>query len=160
MAHTYQQSEDTEELYNDTLSGTAEVIFSDPHYGLTITDGTLLKSGDNYAVISGTGSAVVLTGKKYIHMTTALLKENPTIVFNRNIKEVSDATLVHPGNAPAVLERVYEYYQRAENVTGDVLLTDKTLGQVVGLIRDMTDAGKERLKAFHTNSAFGRLRRR
>lgn len=133
MAHTYQQSEDTEELYNDTLSGTAEVIFSDPHYGLTITGGTLLKSGDNYAVISGTGSAVVLTGKKYIHMTTALLKENPTIVFNRNIKEVSDATLVHPGNAPAVLERVYEYYQRAENVTGDVLLTDKTLGQVVGI---------------------------
>ena len=133
MAHTYQQSEDTEELYNDTLSGTAEVIFSDPHYGLTITGGTLLKSGDNYAVISGTGSAVVLTGKKYIHMTTALLKENPTIVFNRNVKEVSDATLVHPGNAPAVLERVYEYYQRAENVTGDVLLTDKTLGQVVGI---------------------------
>ena len=76
---------------------------------------------------------VVLTGKKYNHMTSSVLRENPNIAFNKNIKEVPEATLVHSGNAQEILDRVYDYYQRAENVVGDVLLTDKVLGQVVGV---------------------------
>lgn len=129
--HSWQQIDESAELFNDTLSGTAEIIFSEPHHHLSITGGEIKRSGENYAVVSGTGSVVVLTGKKYTHMTTSLLKENSTIVFNKNIKEVSDATLIYAGNAQAVLERVYEYYQRAENVVGDVLLSNKTLGQLV-----------------------------
>lgn len=131
--HTYQQSEEAEELYNDTLSGTVEVIFPEPHHGLAITGGTIMRSGDNHAVINGTGGTVVMTGKKYTHLTTSLLKENPAIVFNKNVREVSEATLVHPGNAAEVLDRVYGYYQRAENVAGDVLLADKVLGQMVAV---------------------------
>lgn len=130
-AHTYQPLEEDEELYNDTLAGTAEIIFSEPHHNISITGGTVLESGDNYAIISGTGGTVTLKGKKYQHLTTSMLKENPAIVFNKNVKEVLDATLVHPGNAREVLNRTYEYYQRAENVTGDVVLGDKTLGQIV-----------------------------
>lgn len=129
--HAYQPSEEEDELYNDVLTGTAEVIFSEPHHDMAITGGIIIKAGANYAVISGTGEAVALKGKKYQHLTASLLKENPTIVFNKNVKEVSDATLVHSGNAQEVLERTYHYYQRAENVTGDVVLGDKTLGQVV-----------------------------
>lgn len=129
--HTYQRSSESEDLYNDTLSGTAEIIFSEPHHDVSIVGGTILKSGDNFAVISGTGETVTLKGNKYQHLTTSVLRENPTIVFNKNVREVSDATLVHPGNAQEVLERTYDYYQRAENVTGDVVLGNKTLGQVV-----------------------------
>lgn len=131
--HAYQQSEEVEELYNDVLNGSAEILFASPHHGLTVTGGTLVRSGDNYAVVKGTGETVVLKGRIYTHLTTSLLKENPDIVFNKNIKDVPDATLVHAGNAQEVLDRVYGYYQRAENVTGDVLLADKTLGQVVGI---------------------------
>ena len=65
-----------------------------------------------------------------------MLKENPDIVFNKNIREVKDATLVHSGNAQEVLDRVYEYYQRAENVIGDVLVNDKKLGQEVRIDTD------------------------
>ncbi len=129
--HSYQQSEETEELYKDMLNGTAEVMFSEPHYALAVEGGDIIRSGDNYAVIRGTGGAVTLNGKKYTHLTTSLLKENPTIVFNKNVRDVSKATLVHAGNAQEVLERVYGYYQRAENVRGDVLLSNKMLGQVV-----------------------------
>lgn len=131
--HTYQQSEEMEELYNDVLGGRAEILFSSPHHSLTVTGGTLVRSGDNYAIVEGTGETVVLKGKNYTHMTTSLLKENPDIVFNKNIKDVPDATLIHTGNAQEVLNRIYGYYQRAENVKGDVLLADKTLGQVVGI---------------------------
>lgn len=129
--HSYQESQETNELYNDTLNGTAEIVFSEPQHSLSITGGTIVKSGHNYAVISGTGQTVVLNGKKYIHLTNQLTKDNPDIVFNKNIKEITDATLIHSGNAQAAIERIYAYYQRAESVVGDVLLEDKVLGQVV-----------------------------
>lgn len=131
--HSWRPAEEREELYNSVLIGRAEIIFSEPHHSLSITGGAIIGSNANYAVVEGTGAAVVLTGKKYNHLTSSMLRENPDIAFNKNIKEVSDATLVHSGNAQAILDRVYEYYQRAENVVGDVLLTDKALGQVVGI---------------------------
>lgn len=134
--HAYQKSDEAQELYNDTLNGTAEVIFSEPYHGLEITGGTIGQFGDNYAYITGTGGNVTLTGKKYNHLTTSILKENPNIVFNKNIREVTDATLVHNGNAQQVLERVYAYYQRAENVVGDVLIGNKKLGQKVRIDTD------------------------
>lgn len=134
--HSYQKSEEVQELYNDNLNGTAEVIFNEPYHSLVITGGTLGKHGDNFAYITGTGGNVTLTGKRYKHLTSSLLKENPDIVFNKNIREVKDATLVHSGNAQEVLDRVYEYYQRAENVIGDVLVNDKKLGQEVRIDTD------------------------
>ncbi len=134
--HSYQKSEEVQELYNDNLNGTAEVIFNEPYHSLVITGGTLGKHGDNFAYITGTGGNVTLTGKRYKHLTSSLLKENPDIVFNKNIREVTDATLVHSGNAQEVLDRVYEYYQRAENVIGDVLVNDKKLGQEVRIDTD------------------------
>ena len=129
--HAYQQIEDTQELYNDALNGTAEVIFSEPYHDLSISGGALGEHGDNYAYITGTGGTVVLTGKKYNHLTSSIIKENPLVVYNKAIKEVTDATLVHSGNAAAVLERVYDYYQRPETVVGNVLVGNKKLGQVV-----------------------------
>lgn len=129
--HNYQPTEETEELYNDNLTGTAEIVFSEPHHDLSITGGTITKSGNNYALVSGTGGKVVLTGKKYNHITSQILKEHPDIYYNKNVREVTDATLIHAGNAQAALERIYEYYQRSESVVGDVLLEDKVIGQMV-----------------------------
>lgn len=129
--HSYHESQEEAELYNDTLNGTAEIIFSEPYHGLSVTGGTIIRSGHNYAVVNGSGGVVVLTGKKYNHLTNQLMKENPDIVFNKNIKEVTDATLIHSGNALQALDRIYAYYQRAESVVGDVLLEDKVIGQVV-----------------------------
>ena len=134
--HSYQKSNETQELYNDNLNGTAEVIFSEPYHSLEITGGTIGQYGDNYAYITGTGGNVTLTGKRYNHLTTSILKENPDIVFNKNIREVTDATLVYSGNAQQVLDRVYAYYQRAENVVGDVLVGTKKLGQKVKIDTD------------------------
>lgn len=136
FVHSYQKSEEVQELYNDNLNGTAEVIFNEPYHSLEITGGILGQYGDNYAYITGDGTNVTLTGKRYNHVTTSILKENPDIVFNKNIREVQDATLVHAGNAQAVLERVYEYYQRAENVVGDVLVGNKKLGDKVKIDTD------------------------
>lgn len=134
--HDYQKSDETAEIYKGVLDGTAEAIFSEAYHSLSITGGTITASGDNYAFITGTGGEVILTGKKYNHFTSTVIKENPNIVFNKNIKEVQDATLVNKRNATSVLDRVYEYYQHAENVVGDVLLGDKVIGQVVDIDTD------------------------
>ena len=129
--HSYHESQEEAELYNDMLSGTAEIIFAEPYHGLSVSGGTIIKHGHNYAVVSGSGGNVKLIGKKYNHLTNQMVKENPDIVFNKNIKEVKDATLIHAGNAVQALERIYAYYQRAESVVGDVLLENKVIGQVV-----------------------------
>ena len=130
--HSYAETDEEEELYKEALNGTAEIVFSEPHHSLSILGGALEESGANYAIITGTGAVITLTGKKYGHSTSQLSKDNPDIIYNKNIKEVTDATLINPENGPAALERIYEYYQRAESVVGDVLLEeDKQLGQKV-----------------------------
>lgn len=134
--HSYQRSDESEELYNDELTGTVQVTFSEAHHSLTISGGVISQSGDNYAIIKGTGGAVVLTGKKYHHYTFMISRENPNIFFNKNIKEVKEATLINKDNAQQALDRVYEYYQRAENVTCEVILEDKVIGQVIGIDTD------------------------
>lgn len=134
--HDYQKSEETTEIYKGVLDGTAEAIFTEAYHSLSITGGTITAKGDNYAFITGTGGEVILTGKKYNHFTSTVIKENPNIVFNKNIKEVQDATLVNKRNSTSVLDRVYEYYQHAENVVGDVLLGNKVIGQVVDIDTD------------------------
>ncbi|HBY72952.1 MAG TPA: hypothetical protein DEG06_11990 [Lachnospiraceae bacterium] len=134
--HDYQQSNETAEIYKGTVDGMAQVIFTEAYYDLSINGGTINSSGDNFAFITGSGGEVILTGKKYNHFTSTVIKENPNIIFNKNIKEVPDATLVHTGNSASVLERIYEYYQHAENVICDVLLGDRVIGQVVDIDTD------------------------
>ena len=134
--HDYQKSQEIAEIYKGNLNGTAQVIFTEAYHDLSITGGTINSSGDNYAYITGSGSEVILSGKKYNHYTSTVIKENPNITYNKNIKEVPDATLVYNGNAAETLERIYEYYQHAENVVCDVLLADKVIGQVVDINTD------------------------
>lgn len=134
--HDYQPSTESAEIYSGVLNGTAEIVFQEPYHDLTITGGTIGEYGDNYAYITGTGETVTLTGKRYNHYMTTMAKDNPNIIYNRNIKEVQEATLVYKDNAAAVLDRVYEYYQRAENVNCDVLLGNKIIGQVVDINTD------------------------
>lgn len=134
--HSYQRSDESEELYSDELSGTVQVTFSEAHHSLVITGGTITQYGDNYAIIKGNGRKVTLTGKKYHHYTFTISRENPDIYYNKNIKEVKEATLINKDNAQQALDRVYEYYQRAENVTAEVILEDKVLGQIVMIDTD------------------------
>lgn len=135
-AHTYIKSDESEELYKDTLTGTAEITFSEAHHSLAITGGTIKAYGDNWATITGTGGEVVLTGKKYTHLTTIHEKTNPNISQNENLVEVKEATLVNPKNVNEVLDRVYDYYSSNESVSCRVLLNEEELGDIVSVDTD------------------------
>ena len=141
--HSYTKSDESEEIYSGELNGTATVEFSEPHHSLSLTNGQILSSGDNYAVISGTGAEVKLSGKKYIHATAILEKSDDRITSFTNIAEVKEATLINSDNAQDTLNRIYNYYRNNETITARVIVNEQEVGQMVQIDTDFarTKAG-------------------
>lgn len=67
-------------LFSAKLNGTTTVIFDQPTFNLSITNGTIVESNINYAVISGTGQTVTLTGKTYQQSVKQDSKSNSHVV--------------------------------------------------------------------------------
>lgn len=134
--HSYCESTETEELFNQTLTGTAKLTFSEPHHSYSITGGEILESGANYAIITGTGETVVLIGCKYNHVTHVVEKKNPDITDMSNMVSVEKATLVTAQNVEEVINRVYDYYTNSERISSRILLKDFELGQKVNIDTD------------------------
>lgn len=131
--HRYTKSDESSEIYSDSLNGTATIEFSEPYHSLTITGGEIISSGDNYAIVSGTGAEVKLSGKKYTHSTTIMEKVDERITNNTNIAEVKEATLINSENAQEVLERLYRYYRNNETVSTRVRVNEQEVGQMVSI---------------------------
>lgn len=129
--HSYSAGNESVELYKGVLSGDTKLEFSEPYHSLFIAGGTLGEHGANYAYISGTGSEVILTGKKYNHSTESIVKENPKITRNKNVAEVKEATLVTSSNAQTVLDRIYGYYSSNESIKFTAIINDQELGNAV-----------------------------
>lgn len=113
-SHTYKAISDEITVYDATESGTGEnifVTFNEPLHGLSITNGEIVSSGTNYAIINA-NSECILTGKKYDHITTVKSKNNPLVLASDidNIVSVQNATLVSNANIDKVLEKCYNYY--------------------------------------------------
>ena len=114
-SHAYQESEESEELFNGTLeAGTHEITFQAPHHTLTVTGATLSSNGPNYAmlVVSAAGT-VTVTGKKYVDNTqiTGVYADSIPAGAATNVIRVENATLVSPAAAPDAAQRLYDYYQ-------------------------------------------------
>lgn len=131
--HSYSAGTDSAELYKGVLNGTTKIEFSEPYHSLTVTGGTLGEYGDNYAYIVGNGQEVVLSGLKYNHSTSCLLRENPQITQNKNIAEIKEATLVTSDNAQTVLDQAYRYYSDNERVSFRAAINDQELGDRVNV---------------------------
>ncbi|MCB7321108.1 hypothetical protein [Lacrimispora sp. 210928-DFI.3.58] len=131
--HSYSAGTDSAELYKGVLNGTTKIEFSEPYHSLTVTGGTLGEYGDNYAYIVGNGQEVVLSGLKYNHSTSCLLRENPQITQNKNIAEIKEATLVTSDNAQTVLDQAYRYYSDNERVSFRAVINDQELGDRVNV---------------------------
>lgn len=115
-AHEYTRDSDTVTLYDAEKNGIGENIFikfSEPVYGLDITEGnTLVDSGTNYAIINAVTSDCKLIGYKYKHTQTVRRKQNDLLLEtdSDNVISVSNATLVSKHNIDSVVGRCYDYY--------------------------------------------------
>ena len=90
-----------------------------------------------YTAGSGTSGDDVITvgGVKYIHTTGLVRVDNPNVTATdkKNVKTVTEATLVNPANAAAVAARVYAYYQRRNTMAGKVVVNAEKPGDYVSV---------------------------
>lgn len=120
--HKYNESAETADIYKGTIDGTVKVAFSEPYHDLTITGGTIVESGANYAIISGEGD-VVLSGDKYADDSRVITKRNPNVAAGdkQNVREVTSAFLVTPENSADVVQRVYDYVMMTSQIKQSVI---------------------------------------
>ena len=74
-------------------------------------------SGDDIVTVAGT---------KYVHTTGTITIGNPNVTPSdiQNVKTVTDATLVHAGNAQSVAQRVYDYWMRRKTLNSRMVWAD------------------------------------
>ena len=117
--HSYKPITETLEVYNSDESGTGENIFvkfSEPLHDLSITNGTIVLGGTNYAVINANDNSVLI-GQKYEHTTQTRRKNNPVVLANEieKIIAVNNATLVSQYNVDNLLEKCYNWLIRTNS---------------------------------------------
>lgn len=137
-SYTYTSVSVETEAFNEVLNGSTLVEFVEPLHDLTISGGTIIESGTNYARISGTGSNVILKGKVYNVSTKVTEKTNPLIgaLDIQNIIEVSECTIISSNNADEVAERVLDYYLKSTKINAKIILGDNDLGDTVTIDAD------------------------
>lgn len=132
----------TETLFDnsDGTSGTADhtlVYFpSAPCHGVTASGLTVHELGDNYAIVSGTGT---LTGQVYTHVTQVLSKSVDDY-DTENVRSVTDATLVTPINSANVVDRLLAYYSKKRTVSMDIVLETEKCGDQVSFTNPYGEA--------------------
>lgn len=112
-SHTYRKGTEQVKAYEAESSGIGESIFvsfSDPLYDIEISDGEIIESGNNYAIINA-NDGCILYGFKYEHDTTVYRKNNPNVLLSdiENIIAIDNATLVSKSNVAELLGHCYDY---------------------------------------------------
>lgn len=124
IIHSYSESNESQELFKDTLVGQTLVEFTEPMYNLSISGGTIDSYSVNHAYITGQGNEVILTGYKYSDDKQVIAMNNAYAINDKKIMKVQDATLVNSNNAPTILNRLYEYYNNNQSLDLSMILDD------------------------------------
>lgn len=153
--HVYFASanDQTNTLFDNTDgSGTANnqlVTFDGPHHDLTVSAGlTIVSSGVNHAVLSGTGT---LTGKAYSHQTKIISKQAEAPAGTEHVVSVTDATLVSPVNSSSVAERVLAYYSGAYHATMGLVVGEERPGDSVRYTNPFEEVDTGLIKSMDIN---------
>lgn len=114
-AHSYKPIQEKVTIYDAKESGTGDNIFvkfNEPLHNLTITNGVILSSGNNYAIITANENCI-FDGLKYEHTTIIKRKNNPFVLSSdvENVISVQNATLVSFNNIDRIVEKCYDYYE-------------------------------------------------
>lgn len=133
--HAFYKTEfDAEEVLFDNTDGSGAalnktVVFDKPCYDLVAGGLTIVSSGANYAIVTGTG---VLTGKPYTH-TTRRVESSTGLSGEAREAKVENATLVSAVNSANVAARVASYEATAEEVACGIVMDNDDIkpGKIV-----------------------------
>lgn len=134
--HNYFASSEETTLFEDGIYGTETIEFSEPYHSLSITGATIIKSGVNFATISGNG-AVTLTGQKFVHVTRMVTAAKSA---SGNVKSVNNAYLANPAVAQSLADRVFAYLRNNMTISQDIMFTQERAGDVVRIINPYSGA--------------------
>lgn len=149
--HDYKKISDSITVYDSSESGVARklfVVFSEPLHDLNISNGSIVSSGTNYAIINT--STGILSGQRYEH-TMSIKKQNmPNVQVTdiENIISISNATLVSYGNIDKILNRCYNYYKDGNRINLKIVEGKhevKTQSNAKAVIYDETTKVGERI---------------
>ena len=112
-AHSYKAVDEQSVVYDAEENGVGDgifVLFSEPMHSLSISNGEIISSGANHAIINARNGCS-LVGKKYQHNTITKTKRNPLVSINdiENVVSVQCATLVSYSNVDNLLSSCYNY---------------------------------------------------
>jgi hypothetical protein len=112
-SHSYTPIQEVVEVYSADDSGVGEgieVIFSEPLHSLSITNGTIISFGTNFAKINA-NAGCVLVGRQYKHSAVIKSKRNEVVLASDvdKVVSVTDATLISTANVDKVLEKCYNW---------------------------------------------------
>lgn len=126
--HQYITGTEEKQLFSGTTQQGDIITFSEPMHNLSASGFSILESGANYAKLSsGSGT---LTGKVYIHNTrqvTATVSSGQA----KNVKNITDATLISLVNSNAVAKRLADFYRYTETIKTPIVTKNERPGQVV-----------------------------
>ena len=126
--HRYSASTESATLYSGDAGTSIYVEFAEPMHSLSITNGSIIESGANYAVIAAL-SGCELKGMKYLHTETVLTKRNPLTNVGDpvNAVEIRSQTLAHAG----LLDALYAHYIKQGTIEGEMGITGQRPGDTV-----------------------------
>lgn len=136
MSHSYNETNETLVAYEAEKSGTGNnifVSFTNPLHDLTITSGSIVESGVNYAIINA-NSGCTLTGKKYEHTMVIHRKDNPLVLSTdiENVVAIEDATLISSNNIDKILLLCYNYIVNTEKINMRIIDGKTNINTKVG----------------------------
>ena len=102
-------------------------------HDLTITNGNIVESGVNYAIINA-NSGCTLTGKKYEHTKVIHRKDNPLVLSTdiENVVAIEDATLISYNNIDKILLLCYNYIVNTEKISMKIIDGKTNINTKVG----------------------------
>ena len=136
---------EADDLFEGRINGvTTTVIFDSPKFDLSITNGTIVASNLNYAIITGTSTTTTLQGKEYQQAVSTASKTNPYVVSTDIEKlESYDTTLTCStpiiNNLQFVQYKIKSKFKMSTTKVGDLVSLN---GQTCRVMQLNYDAGQ------------------
>jgi hypothetical protein len=135
--HYYQEIDDEIVLFSESSVKTESLEFTEPVHDLTVTGGTLIEWGANYAIVECNGFTEV-KAKKYLHTTRTVTIGTVEGLPSDKIYTVNDVTLINSLNSSGVAQKLYEAYTKPTTIQASVFWGNERAGDVVKVINPHT----------------------
>ena len=135
--HYYQEIADEIVLFSESSVKTEFLKFNEPVHDLTVTGGTLIEWGANYAIVECNGFTEV-KAQKYLHTTLTVTIGTVEGLPSDKIYSVNNATLITSLNSSGVAQKLYEAYTKPTTIQSNIFFGNEKAGDVVGVVNPHT----------------------